>query len=202
MDRNAREFGNAIRRETDREKNRGRTGCFSAANAVTFFRIPCAIALLFVGFASPAFLPLYLAAGVSDLLDGPLARRTGTESEFGAKLDSAADLIFVLCAFFTVLPALRLPWWIWLWTGLIAAGKIRNLIETLAQHRRFAPLHTAANKLTGLLLFALPLALPLPGFTVLAAAVCAAASWAALEESGLLSNGKKPKKPLDSDAAS
>jgi phosphatidylglycerophosphate synthase len=39
---------------------------------------------------------LFLAAMVTDLLDGPLARRYETESDFGNKLDHNADLVVVL----------------------------------------------------------------------------------------------------------
>ena len=37
---------------------------------------------------------IYTFAGLTDVLDGWLARKTGRASEFGARLDSVADLLF------------------------------------------------------------------------------------------------------------
>ena len=43
----------------------------------------------------PAFYTLYLVAGVSDMIDGTVARKTGTAGAFGSKLDTAADFMLV-----------------------------------------------------------------------------------------------------------
>ena len=48
------------------------------ANIITGIRIVCSIALLFCPVFSPAFYALYLTAGVSDMIDGTVARKTGT----------------------------------------------------------------------------------------------------------------------------
>ena len=66
------------------------------ANAVTFFRMAAGIVLLFCPVFSPAFYVFYIAAGLSDMLDGFAARRTNTVSELGARLDTMADLLFVV----------------------------------------------------------------------------------------------------------
>ena len=62
-----------------------------AANLITATRIFCSIALLFCQPFSPLFIVVYLVAGFTDMIDGVVARRTNTASEFGAKLDTAAD---------------------------------------------------------------------------------------------------------------
>ncbi|MBQ1334162.1 MAG: CDP-alcohol phosphatidyltransferase family protein, partial [Clostridia bacterium] len=64
-----------------------------AANIITGTRILLSIALLFCKAMSPVFYTLYIAAGISDILDGAIARKTNTVSDFGSKLDTAADLI-------------------------------------------------------------------------------------------------------------
>ena len=69
------------------------------ANTVTGFRVLVSIALLFCPVFSPAFYMLYLTAGLSDMIDGTIARRTNTVSEFGERFDTAAD--FVLSMFLT-----------------------------------------------------------------------------------------------------
>ena len=63
------------------------------ANIITCIRILCSIALLFCPALSVAFYALYITAGVSDMADGWVARKTNTVSEFGAKLDTIADII-------------------------------------------------------------------------------------------------------------
>lgn len=64
------------------------------ANLITFVRILCAAVLAFLPAFSPSFYALYLLAGVSDMLDGFVARRTNTVSSLGAKLDTLADIAF------------------------------------------------------------------------------------------------------------
>ncbi|MBQ1314269.1 MAG: CDP-alcohol phosphatidyltransferase family protein, partial [Clostridia bacterium] len=51
------------------------------ANTITFFRIAASIVLLFCPVFSPAFYVFYIAAGLSDMLDGFMARKTDTASE-------------------------------------------------------------------------------------------------------------------------
>ncbi|MBQ8638394.1 MAG: CDP-alcohol phosphatidyltransferase family protein [Lachnospiraceae bacterium] len=57
------------------------------ANTITFFRIAASIVLLSCPVFSHAFYVFYIAAGVSDMLDGFVARKTNTASKFGARLD-------------------------------------------------------------------------------------------------------------------
>ncbi len=66
------------------------------ANTITFFRIAAGIALLFCPVFSPAFYVFYIAAGLSDMLDGFVARKTDTVSKLGARLDTMADFVFVV----------------------------------------------------------------------------------------------------------
>ena len=63
------------------------------ANIITGVRILCSIALLFCPAFSISFYSLYIIAGGSDMIDGAIARKTGTVSAFGAKFDTVADLI-------------------------------------------------------------------------------------------------------------
>lgn len=57
------------------------------ANLITGTRILCSAALLFCPAFSAPFYVLYLMAGLTDMVDGAVARKTGTVSTFGAKLD-------------------------------------------------------------------------------------------------------------------
>ena len=69
---------------------------FKMANIITAIRIVCSIALLLFPAFSPTFYTLYIAAGISDMIDGTVARKTGTVSALGSKLDTTAYFVFCL----------------------------------------------------------------------------------------------------------
>ncbi|MGN0776378.1 MAG: CDP-alcohol phosphatidyltransferase family protein [Candidatus Ventricola sp.] len=160
------------------------------ANFVTSIRLVCAAALILLPAFSPAFYALYLLAGLSDMTDGFIARRTNSVSSFGAKLDTLADLAFAAVCLLKLLPLLDFPRWLLAWVLLIAVIKLVNVISGFVLHKRFVPEHTRMNKLTGLLLFALPLALPVVRLSICGGIVCAAATWAAIEEGHLIRTGR------------
>ena len=57
-------------------------------------------------------LGLFAAAGISDALDGAIAKRCGWSSRLGALLDPAADKLLVLGTYTTLAVAHRVPWWL------------------------------------------------------------------------------------------
>ena len=99
------------------------------ANLITCCRILLSLLLLFFPALSPGFYGLYLAAGLSDMLDGYVARRTNSASPLGAKLDSMADLVFLAVCLIKLLPVLALPVWLWVWVGLIALLRLVNVVS-------------------------------------------------------------------------
>lgn len=152
------------------------------ANFVTISRILFSLALFFLSPSSTSFGILYLLCGVTDVLDGFLARKLHTESETGTMLDSAADLFFAVVYAVKILPHLSISTWIWMWIALTAAGKIYGIIKRYKNEGRFAIPHSFANKLTGLLIFLLPLTARLIDVRYGAAVVCMIATLAAAEE--------------------
>ncbi len=152
------------------------------ANILTSCRILGSILLLFFPAFSWAFCIIYIFCGFTDMIDGTIARKTGTVSEFGTKLDTVADLVFVAAAFVKLLPAIHISEWLWIWGGVIAAIKIINIILGYAFQKRFLPLHTIMNKVTGLLLFLLPLTIFFLELKYTAAVVCSIATIAAIQE--------------------
>lgn len=160
------------------------------ANFITACRILLSILILFVSTFSPQFYALYLSAGITDMLDGFVARKTNTESDFGSKLDTVADFAFVIVCLIKLLPALSIPIWLWIWIGIIAVIKIINIISGYIVQKKFVALHTVANKITGLLLFLLPLTLNFIELNYIAAIVCAVATFAATQEGHFIRTGK------------
>ena len=152
------------------------------ANCITAVRIVCSIALLFFPAFSPAFYVLYITAGISDMIDGTVARKTGTAGEFGSKLDTAADFVLVCCCLIKLIPVLHIPTWLVIWIIVIAVIKTINLISGYVMRNEIVVLHTAMNKLTGILLFVLPLTVSCFDLRYSGALVCAAATFAAVQE--------------------
>ena len=126
-------------------------------NIITLSRIPMAVALPFVQSSPAIFWTLYLLCGLSDILDGAVARLAGTESRIGERLDTLSDIVFVAVWMVLFIPAINVGRWLWIWIGIIAFIKVVNVISGLAMKKGFVAKHTPANKATGILLFLLPM---------------------------------------------
>ena len=149
-------------------------------NVISVLRIAGSISLLFCNVEGWPFWTLYVLCGLSDLLDGWLARKLHVESKTGAVLDSVADILFVVCCAVRLLPVMEIPVWLWIWAGVIVFIKMVNQVSALVVYQRFFFPHTSANKLTGFLLF---LAAPTLFWSVIPiAAVAAVATFAAMQE--------------------
>ena len=105
------------------------------ANIITCIRIVLSAALLFSPALSPVFWALYLAAGFSDMIDGAAARKTGTVSELGSRLDTIADIVFTAVCLIRLLPVLEVPAWLYTWIAVIAVIKAdRNRMFRYTMH--------------------------------------------------------------------
>ena len=160
------------------------------ANTITIFRIAASIILLFCPVFSPAFYVFYIAAGLSDMLDGFVARKTNSVSGFGARLDTTADFVFVIVCLIKLLPVIRIPIWLYVWTGIIALIKVVNIISGIAVQKKFVAVHSAMNKAAGALLFIMPLTIHVVPLKYSAIIVCAAATYAAMQEGHFIRTGK------------
>ena len=159
------------------------------ANIVTGFRILGSILLLFFPAFSAAFYVIYILCGFSDMIDGTIARKTNSTSELGAKIDTIADLVFVTVSLIKLLPAIPIPGWLWIWGGVIAIIKIGTITWGYVSKKQFLSLHTNMNKLTGLLLFLLPLTLSFVEWQYCSVAVCSIATFAAIQEAVYIAAG-------------
>lgn len=99
-------------------------------NLITGLRIlliPPFLWLLLQG-SHGAALVLFVLAGVSDGVDGFLAKRFGWHSRLGALLDPAADKLLMVCAYLALGWLGALPWWlvgmVLLRDGIIVAGAL------------------------------------------------------------------------------
>jgi cardiolipin synthase len=93
-----------------------KTGLFgvSIPNFITLGRVilvPVVFWLLLTGELQAAFLA-FVVAGISDDVDGFLAKRFGWETELGAYLDPIADKLLIVCIFIALGVTARLPSWL------------------------------------------------------------------------------------------
>ena len=155
-------------------------------NIITLLRIAGSLSLLLCDVMGVAYWIIYGLCGISDIVDGWLARRLKCVTKTGALLDSMADICFVACCVWKLLPILELPQWLWPWAGVIVLIKVVNQLSALVMYRHCYFPHTAANKATGFLLF---IAVPMTFYTVIPIAIVAAiATFAAIHEHYIITN--------------
>lgn len=159
------------------------------ANIVTSYRIIFSILMLFFSTFSPWFYIMYFLCGLTDMIDGTIARKTNSVSTFGARLDTIADFIFLSAALVKLLPVMNITGWLWIWILIIAAIKITNIISGFICKKRFVAEHTVMNKITGLLLFLTPFTLSFIELRCSAAVVCAVATFSAIQEGHYIRTG-------------
>lgn len=158
------------------------------ANIITGIRIVLSIALMFCPALSPSFYALYIVARFSDMIDGAVARKTGTVSEFGSRLDTGADIVFVAVCLIKLLPVLHIPVWLCIWIAIIAFIKVASIAVGFIRQREFISVHSVMNKMTGGMLFVLPLTLAFIDLKYSAVVGCVVATAAAIQEGYLVKN--------------
>ena len=153
-------------------------------NIITAVRILGTLFLLWAKLPSLYFFVIYSICGFSDVLDGWLARKTKTTSEFGARLDSVADLLFYGVMLIKLMPVLVkvMPSAFWIAVSCVVIGRLASYIVAAMKYKRFAALHTYLNKLTGLGVFIMPYITQFTGFVYYVMAVCGVAALATFEE--------------------
>ena len=152
------------------------------ANIITGSRIALSLPLLFIPLSSAWFYVIYMFCGLTDMIDGTIARKTETVSSFGSKIDTASDLVFMAVCAVKLLPKINICIWLWIWIAVIAIVKVTNIVIGFIRRKKLVALHTVLNKTTGLLLFFLPLTLQFIVPTYSLAVVCTVATIAALQE--------------------
>lgn len=157
---------------------------WNIADTITSVRMVSSLFLLFLPLHSAGFLAVYTFTGLTDILDGWLARKKGIATDFGARLDSIADLMFYGVVLLRLFPVLwqTLPVAIWYAVAVIFLVRLAAYAVAAVKYHRFASLHTWLNKLTGIGVFLLPYVLAVSTGIVYSWAVCILAFSASLEE--------------------
>ena len=151
------------------------------ANIISLSRVAGAIALFFFNEISTAFLIIYVLCGITDLIDGPIARKTNSTSPLGATLDTVGDVATYLALTKVLIIKKLVAGWILAW--ILSAGVLFG-VGALISKRRFGKLylpHTYLGKIFGGAVFVLPLAMQfMPGY-VWMSVICSIATVNAFE---------------------
>ena len=124
---------------------------FNLANFFTLLRIilvPFIVRDILAG-RHTAALVLFVAAAVTDVLDGALARGYGLETKAGAYLDPIADKCLLNGIFLALGSSGLVPWWL---VGIVFGRDLYILLAVAAilgftKLRKFPPAHGARLRL-------------------------------------------------------
>lgn len=163
------------------------------ADIITLTRIVGSLNLMASPTFSTSFFVIYTYCGISDALDGFVARMLKTESKLGSMLDSVSDLIFYSMLFYKIWPALNevLPDFFFTIIWTIFGIRVSCYTYVFVKDKKFASEHFLLNKVTGLLIFVLPYIIKTSYFVYYAAIVCLVAFIAAIYEYRFHLIGKK-----------
>lgn len=157
---------------------------FNLAGALTGARLPLALAFAAVLPDTRWALGVFVLAGVTDGLDGVVARRTGTTSHTGSMLDGFLDKVFLVNAAWGLAVHDLVPaWWLlpWFIRELVQLAMVPGLWMPFRQGRVFSHRATRAGKAAtwavGLSIFSVLLEVPLVA-TVLTPAAGLFGAWA------------------------
>lgn len=154
----------------------------SIPNCITISRIFFSFLILFTRPLSTAFYLLYVICGLTDVIDGFIARKTGTVSILGAKLDSSADIVMAAVLLVILYPVLNPTTIIIIWIIIIGIIRLTAMAVAFKKYKTFGSIHTYGNKITGVILFLFPIFLFYIHTAVLMYLICAVASISAIEE--------------------
>ena len=110
-------------------------GVLTVANQLTFLRIlliPAFVLLVTYGYLGWALL-VFLTAGVTDALDGLIARRADQRTSLGAWLDPMADKLLLVTTFIVLtLPAVELTHHVPLWLTILIISRDVVIVGVVA----------------------------------------------------------------------
>lgn len=151
------------------------------ANIVTLSRVVGAIVLFFCNEINTLFLSVYVFCGLTDLIDGPIARKTGSSSALGATLDTVGDVMTYLALTKILIMKKLVPVWILIW--ILSAGVMFGCVSLISKHRfkkLYLP-HTWLGKIFGGSVFVLPIAMTVMSEKIWMSVICGIATIHAFE---------------------
>ena len=151
------------------------------ANIISGARIAGAVVLFFFNEVNSTFLWIYALCGLSDLIDGPVARKLHAQSNVGALLDTIGD-VATYVALAKILLAKRLvPAWLLWWYIPAAAGILSAGLIAVKRFKRYFVVHSLFGKAMGAAAFLMPFALRVGLLVPCFVVICVTATVSAFE---------------------
>ena len=152
-------------------------------NIISTARIIAAVVLFFFAEITFPFVALYIFCGLSDFVDGKLARKWEVTSVLGAYLDTVGDVLTYLALVKILISQNLVPLWAIIWYIVAMVG---NLIAAVIAKKRFGEfyfIHSLFGKILGVTLFLLPLGMRLThnNSAVCMSVICVVATLSAFE---------------------
>ena len=160
-------------------------------NLVSILRIPLSLGMIFTSTFSIQFFALYTFAGLTDVLDGFLARKLNACTKSGAIIDSIADIFFFATSLVKIFTIITIPGWLWICLAVIIVIRLVNIIIGFIIQKKLVLLHTIPNKITGILIFLFPYSLIFINVKYASIPICAMAIFAAVYESVVVAGNKQ-----------
>lgn len=167
-------------------------------NILSISRIVLAVSLLWFKPLSAPFYAVFALCGITDMVDGAIARRWNASSAFGSKLDSIADVTLTVIALVILIPIVNPPEFIVTWILIIVAARVVALVIALKRYKKATFLHTTSNRVGAMLLFLYPFGLIFTDSLMLPVLLCTVTSLAAIEEIAIMATAPE----LDPDIKS
>lgn len=167
-------------------------------NVLSLLRVIAAAGMLWTKPGSTLFFLLYAFCGLSDILDGWIARKWNVVSRRGQVLDSVGDAVFFTVLLYCFLPVFAAEKWAAAWTLGVVFLRVLCLAAGVVRFHAISFLHTHFNKAAGAVLFLSPLLYAIFGFVPAAVLAGSIATLSAVEELLILLCAKT----LDRDRAS
>ena len=150
------------------------------ANCITGIRILMAPVLLVFRKVNGAYLILLSICGFTDLIDGPVARKTGSVSTLGSVLDTVGDVLLYLSAIrILVITEHRSGPLLWM-IGMMGIHLLASIIGSI-RFKTFFFVHNVSAKAWGMLMFLLPFAIWFGWQDAWMIVICAAATFSAID---------------------
>jgi len=134
-------------------------------NILSASRIPCAVTLPFLGMMENKlwFLLVFGYIGLSDVLDGKIARKFNWQSKLGGTLDSVGDTVYIVFTIVTAILALEqivIALYNYIMIGVIFVGRAFNQAFTWKKFRRVGFIHTRLIRLSSVpMYFLIPISI-------------------------------------------
>ena len=129
------------------------------ANIISFTRIIAGAFLYLFNSINGGFIAIYIICGITDLVDGRVARKLGTTSALGAALDTVGDIVTYMALVKILIMQKMIPFWIVMWMLGVAAIHLIAGIVSLVKVKKFFIVHSLFGKILGGSIFVLPFAM-------------------------------------------